>query len=97
MNPITKGFDEACSSGTSTGFTPRGDCNCEAVTDLAHERTELMEEMAAALEIADRVVRIASINNSLPWYVKRDAIAAVRKTRAVLAKYRGEGATNAGG
>ena len=36
-------------------------CNCDAVTDLAAERTELMEEMAAALGRASDILHGAII------------------------------------
>ena len=69
-------------------------CTCDAVTDLAAERTELMEEMAAALgeaRIAIEAVRFGTRVGDIEERITVRLIAAERKARAVLAKYRGEG------
>ena len=61
-------------------------CTCDAVTDLAAERTEVMEEMAAALEAeAARRAYAAGLGAS-EWEAFLGP-----EARAVLAKYRGEG------
>ena len=67
-------------------------CTCDAVTDLAAERTELMEEMAAALEWLVSLCHGMSKGgpeccppSDAEWKDATDTGA------AVLAKYRGEG------
>ena len=76
------------------------DCTCDAVTDLASERTALMEEMAAALERASRALR--HIGRFINGYglrgVSTVADLALIEVDAVLAKYRGkEEEVDAGG
>jgi len=78
-----------------------GGCDCAAIHDLAHERTELMEEMAVALENLltwyPRLINDAANNGTLSYGQLWAASRRGEDARAVLAKYRGEGAPNAGG
>ena len=70
-------------------------CTCDAVTDLAAERTELMEEMAAALEnLLDDYgfgVGLAYSEGRMEFDEQVKCLGHECKARAVLAKYRGEG------
>lgn len=63
-------------------------CTCDAVTDLASERTELTEEMAEALVEAEWAMQTGErYIGGKPTPATRKALA---KIDAVLAKYRGE-------
>lgn len=76
-------------SETPSTYSCGDGCTCDAVTDLAGERTEVMEEMAAALESAREALRLAAKElaslGSEQW---RMAIAVAREqARLALAKY----------
>ena len=68
-------------------------CTCDAVTDLAAERTELMEEMAMAIESASTMLRIIQRwqGREINIGIVLGCEAPLMLCRAVLAKYRGEG------
>ena len=62
-------------------------CTCDAVTDLASERTELMEEMAAALVEAEWALHSTErYMGGKPTATTRKALA---KIDVVLEKFRG--------
>ena len=63
-------------------------CTCDAVTDLAAERTELMEEMAAALKKARYALRDVEQRYLGGWGTAL-TVEAITRIDAVLAKYRG--------
>ena len=65
-------------------------CTCDAVTDLASERTELMDEMAAALVDASFAL-LAALDSSMPPSVVERARAARHRIRVVFMKYQGRG------
>ena len=69
-------------------------CTRDAVTDLASERTELMDEMAAALEkarAAIHTVRFYQSANDPRGIIGAQLIVAELNAVAVLTKYQGRG------
>jgi len=73
-------------------------CSCDAVQELAHERTELMEEVIAGVERA-RGLLARTRTVGCPERKRRQlALDAENVLLTVLAKYRGEeGGDHAGG
>lgn len=65
-------------------------CTCDAVHDLAAERTELMEEMAAALERALDTLSGIGVGTISGDGARHAALWGAMALEAVLAKYRGE-------
>jgi len=68
-------------------------CTCDAVTDLASERTELLDEMAAALEGLLKwyptLLECSDGEGLLFMFEDAQARARMHEARAVLAKFRG--------
>ena len=79
-------------SETPTTYDCGVTCSCDAVTELASERTELMEEMAAAIESASTMLRIVQRwqGREISAIIVLGCEAPLMLCRAVLAKYRGE-------
>ena len=78
-------------SETPTTYDCGMTCSCDAVTERANERTELMEEMAAALQDASLALLDAQLSGAIPQHVRGQMTLARLNIRAVLTKYRGEG------
>lgn len=74
-------------SETPSTYSCGDGCTCDAVTDLASERTELMEEMAAALRNAADTLTDMAAGDLCGLGAQHNALWAAMAIDAVLAKY----------
>jgi len=76
-------------SETKGGYDCGAGCTCDAVVELSSERTELMEEMAAALRHANAALIEVMGHKELPHHLFMKVWDMSDVIDAVLAKYRG--------
>ncbi len=75
---------------TPTTYDCGGGCTCDAVTDLASKRTELMEEMAEALKKASGLLARTRTMGCPEHKRAQLTLDAENVLLDVLAKYRGK-------